>query len=355
MTFEEALRNLGIDASATPDDIRRAYLRGIKVRKPETDPEGFRRLREAYELLTSTLARQEETFTAPPTEEEKDEEDGEEVSPEIAALASRLADLPAETRLEERLAALREAVREHPKSLGARWWLIEELGRAGRREEVLETLRQGDADGLPGFLESRAANFPDSLGPEDLARLEANRSPGILALTARVYMAASRHEEAAAALGRALDQIVEWDDPALHPVPVWLPRGILALEAAGKAKEARGLHDRLWAWLSGTGDAALLNLWGADFYWRICHELGRLDPAFPREAPPGRRPRGARPRWQTGDREGEAIQQEEFGGGRAGGGDALRPADPLRPLLPGPPGGRSGADAADGQGGAALL
>lgn len=52
MTFAEARRELGIEDGATPDMIRRAYLRGVKTRKPETDPEGFRRLREAYELLT---------------------------------------------------------------------------------------------------------------------------------------------------------------------------------------------------------------------------------------------------------------------------------------------------------------
>jgi hypothetical protein len=46
MTLDEARRELGIDASATSDEARRAYLRGIKVRKPETDPDGFRRLRE---------------------------------------------------------------------------------------------------------------------------------------------------------------------------------------------------------------------------------------------------------------------------------------------------------------------
>jgi hypothetical protein len=279
VTFDEALRELGIDASATPEEARRAYLRGIKVRKPETDPEGFRRLREAYEIVTGALAQPR---MEPGPSPEVDEEE-EETPPELAALAARLKDLPAETHLEERLAALREAVRDHPRSQGVRWWLVQELGRAGRRDEALEALRQGEADGLPGFLEARAVHFPGSIGPEDLSRLETSGSPEVLAIAARVHMAGSRHEEAAAALGRALDRLAEWENPALHPVPVWLPRGILALEAAGKAADARALHDRLWSWLSGTGDAALLKLWGADFSWRFVHELGQLDPAFPPE------------------------------------------------------------------------
>src|SRR4051812_21230352 len=182
MTFDEALRELGIDTSATPEEVRRAYLRGIKTRKPETDPEGFRRLREAYEIVTGALS-QPQMEPDPSPEEER-----AEAPPELAALAARLRDLPAETHLEERLAALREAVREHPRSVGVRWWLIQELGRAGRRKEVLEALREGEAEGLPGFLESRAANFPESVVDlTDVERLESTSSPDTLALAARIY------------------------------------------------------------------------------------------------------------------------------------------------------------------------
>jgi len=52
MTRDEAFGELGLDAEATPDQIRRAYARGVKTRKPEVDPDGFRRLREAYEQLS---------------------------------------------------------------------------------------------------------------------------------------------------------------------------------------------------------------------------------------------------------------------------------------------------------------
>src|SRR5262249_28396189 len=66
-------------------------------------------------------------------------------------------------------------------------------------------------------------------------------------------------------------------------VPVWVPHGILALEAAGMAADARALHARLWAWLSSTGDAALLERWGAERSWNALHELGLRDPGFPPE------------------------------------------------------------------------
>lgn len=51
MTYDEALREIGVAPGSSQEEIRRAYLRLIKVRKPETDPEGFLRLREAFELL----------------------------------------------------------------------------------------------------------------------------------------------------------------------------------------------------------------------------------------------------------------------------------------------------------------
>jgi hypothetical protein len=33
------------------DELRRAYLRAVKAHSPERDPEGFQRVRAAYELL----------------------------------------------------------------------------------------------------------------------------------------------------------------------------------------------------------------------------------------------------------------------------------------------------------------
>lgn len=59
MTFEEALVELGIDREASPDQVRRAYLKLLKTRKPETDPQGFMRLREAYDLMKEVVAFRE--------------------------------------------------------------------------------------------------------------------------------------------------------------------------------------------------------------------------------------------------------------------------------------------------------
>jgi hypothetical protein len=59
VTLDEAWRELGVGDDAPPDAVRRAYLRLLKTRKPEVDPAGFLRLREAYEMASSFLAWRE--------------------------------------------------------------------------------------------------------------------------------------------------------------------------------------------------------------------------------------------------------------------------------------------------------
>src|SRR5688572_19736718 len=61
MTPDEAFRELGTNPEANLDTVRRSYLRLLKTRKPESDPAGFMRLREAYELARKLLAAGEVT------------------------------------------------------------------------------------------------------------------------------------------------------------------------------------------------------------------------------------------------------------------------------------------------------
>jgi hypothetical protein len=53
VTYREALAVLGLGEAdgLTPDQIRRTYLRKLKEHPPERDPDGFARLRAAFELL----------------------------------------------------------------------------------------------------------------------------------------------------------------------------------------------------------------------------------------------------------------------------------------------------------------
>ncbi len=51
MTTADACEVLGISTNATSKDARRAYLKLIKRHKPEQDPEGFQRVRTAFETV----------------------------------------------------------------------------------------------------------------------------------------------------------------------------------------------------------------------------------------------------------------------------------------------------------------
>ena len=51
MTEDEARSILGVDRESSKDAVRRAYLALTKKHKPDRDPEGFRRVREAFERL----------------------------------------------------------------------------------------------------------------------------------------------------------------------------------------------------------------------------------------------------------------------------------------------------------------
>lgn len=48
---DEAFSVLGVEAPTSAEAIRRAYLRLVRKHSPERDPEGFQRVREAYDLL----------------------------------------------------------------------------------------------------------------------------------------------------------------------------------------------------------------------------------------------------------------------------------------------------------------
>ena len=46
-----AARTLGVAPDAPGEDVRAAYLRLLKDHPPDRDPEGFERLRDAYDVL----------------------------------------------------------------------------------------------------------------------------------------------------------------------------------------------------------------------------------------------------------------------------------------------------------------
>ena len=63
--YLEARAALGVTPEASPSDVKSAYRRLVLEHPPDTDPEGFRQIRDAYELLTDTGVRAREILLRP--------------------------------------------------------------------------------------------------------------------------------------------------------------------------------------------------------------------------------------------------------------------------------------------------
>ncbi len=107
VTYDEALKLLGLAPSDGGHEARRAYLRLLKVHRPERDPESFKRLREAFELLEKRGAPLEPGIEAPCSDPRDEARDlSPSPPPRHATLRARLLELDSDT---EKLRLAREA------------------------------------------------------------------------------------------------------------------------------------------------------------------------------------------------------------------------------------------------------
>ncbi|MBN4059279.1 hypothetical protein JYT22_01345, partial [Endomicrobium sp. AH-315-J14] len=69
--------------------MRRAYLRAVKKHKPERDPEGFKRVREAYEVAGSQIVWrrhvEDDSDSVPDSESAPDSDSVPDSDPELWA------------------------------------------------------------------------------------------------------------------------------------------------------------------------------------------------------------------------------------------------------------------------------
>lgn len=63
MKISEAYRTLGLEAGATPQEIKKAYSRMVHQFSPEKEPEQFRKVREAYETVKDAPKAEENAFS----------------------------------------------------------------------------------------------------------------------------------------------------------------------------------------------------------------------------------------------------------------------------------------------------
>jgi hypothetical protein len=87
-----------LDANtATEKDVKAAYARLLKQHRPDADPEGFRRVREAYEIALAMVRERDAQGTPPPAYAQATREGGEadQAAPVVSDFAPPSLELPA--------------------------------------------------------------------------------------------------------------------------------------------------------------------------------------------------------------------------------------------------------------------
>jgi hypothetical protein len=190
MTPAEALIELGIQPPATSEEVRTAYLKGLKTKRPDRDAVGFMRLRAAYELLRHDV-------TVEPVPDARPEPSARDAS--VDGIAPRTGPTDGE-RLQQFVERLRStadgdlvaqeeiasaAVAALPLERAPRWWLISIRRAAGNRDGAMNVLRQAAQDFGSPFLEEWLWSFPAEASPDQIATALASPDADLQLLGAR--------------------------------------------------------------------------------------------------------------------------------------------------------------------------
>jgi hypothetical protein len=145
--FEAAHAELGLEYPSTPAAVRAAYLKLLKTRKPDQDPDGFRRLRSAYELLKSHGGRDQGSYPLPlrgrpiPRDSSNESFNGEQPDKQTTALHRTLQDLANEPFSSiKRIRTLEQFHERNPADESVALMLARALLEAGLEEAASDLL-----------------------------------------------------------------------------------------------------------------------------------------------------------------------------------------------------------------------
>ncbi|AGC44323.1 hypothetical protein MYSTI_03007 [Myxococcus stipitatus DSM 14675] len=284
MTLEEAWGELGVEAGTAPDLARRAYLRVLKTRKPEVDPQGFARLREAYERVKAAL----EGTEAPRTHSEPEASTAQPPPPQrpqsadqrLDAFRARFSTLPSDAPLDAPVQIAREAVAALPEAAEARHWLIKSLLAAKQEAEATQAFRDAANQGHPEFLVGLAQVFPHALTGAELQLLGTMVDPPFLWKLADELGTRDAWAQAGQVALLALASLKDHpEDPP--PQPTWILGFLLHLHMNGQPVEARTFQRRYADWLKAEGLDEAFEKQDEAWLWTLVLELGTLSDDFP--------------------------------------------------------------------------
>jgi hypothetical protein len=232
VTLYEALEELGIGHDASAAEARRAYLKLLKQRRPETDPSGFMRLREAYD-------------TAKPHLESRDA---------FRHLLEAPHDPPAPVPPDDEVAeppAIPVPVPTSPE--------VAEPTDEGGQETDASSEEEGDHD--------QDATGKDEPDPPDEATVD-------------MLIAAGAHVAAAEELDRLFAAAARHVHGPVPPVQTAI-RLILTLHAQDALDAAASLHASLASWLRASGQEARVIRGDVAARWTLVREIASLPRSFP--------------------------------------------------------------------------
>ena len=301
MTVEEALRELGVDAAAGREEIRRAYLRLIKTRKPESDPDGFQRARQAYEvarpegdLETLAVDSEQRYGTQAPATSEPPAGAGVRDAPlsatggapsreaVFAGFVTAWHAVPRSADPGLRIEIAREAVAVLPAEPRAHWLLVRSLSGTTSDAALAEALRAGWKAGWPEFLEALLLRLPGRASREEVqAALDADK-PSLRLAAAAVAALYGDATVAAQVVIDACAVAAQARLPHGGDVPVGrMLEVILALHQVGAVEAASQAHAALATYLHDSGQELVLTSGPLSGIWTLAGELAQLPPDFP--------------------------------------------------------------------------